>query len=439
MHTSRQKRWADTFILESVNTDPTSPAKFGKFGSTDKVTDCKDEVVKKLPSRNRIKDKASKPVPAPKESTPINAPRISAKAAFETLAPLSHDLFSPVSSEPSTAHSHSRDTPPPLDLQPDASNAGVFGTADRATRRPRGSVSYAEPNLRDKMRRPTKDLVDAVGADDRPQHLATNKLEERLTGSESASGKSVPRALHVKEESDANASELWQIPSSTPSQEQQQQRGVVEPISPLGNKSSIPGADLPTSVITNRRRRTVGLHRTETEGSEPSSHQNHPGAGSAILALAAGSQRARRRDEEKKAREGQAERQETEKDPSGSSPPEGLENVDEKGLQESATGSTTTTLRNTRRFSSMAGEDGPATTAMAEGKGGVGGGPVARKRERKKEPVSRARGDTNGGASELKSVRSAAGLNHEGGLVAGVEEVTGRAERAAVRRRSTML
>lgn len=394
--------------------------------------------MKRFPSRNRLKDKANKPVPAPKEFAPISAPRIPAKAAPETPAPLSHDLLSPVSSEPSAArlHSNSRDTPPPSDLQRDASNAGVLGTVDRATRRPRGSVSYAEPNLRDKMRRPTKDLVDAVGARDRPQHPATIKLEENLAGSDSASGKGAPRPTNVKAESDANVSDLWQIPSSTGSQEQQHQRGVVEPTSPLGNKISIPPAELPTSMITNRRRRTVGLHRTEAEGAEQSSHQNHPGAGSAILALAAGSQRARRREEEQKAREGQVERDEIVKNPGGSNPAVGLENGDERGMQGSAQG-TETTSRNLRRYSTMAGEEAPTMTAMGEGKGGGGGGAVSRKRERKKETVSSASRAREDSGTDLKSVRSAAGLSHGGG-VAG-EEATTRAERAAVRRRSMML
>lgn len=389
--------------------------------------------MKRFPSRNRLKDRANKPVSAPKKIAPINDLSIPAKVAPETPAPLSHDLFSPVSSEPSTARPHSRDTPPPSDLQSDASNAGVFSTADRATRRPRGTVSYAEPNLRDKMRRPTKDLVDAVGAGDRPQHLATIKLEENSSGFASASSKGAPRAMDVKEESDANASDLWQIPSSAQSQEHQHQRAMVEPTSPLGNKSSIPPAELPTSVITNRRRRTVGIHRTEAEGVEQSSHQNHPGAGSAILALAAGSQRPRRREEEKSAREGQVERQKIVKDPSGSSPADGLENDGEKLMQENLTGTTTT--MNQRRYSAISGEEGLTTTAMGEGRGGGGsGGPVARKRERKKETVGSA------GGTDLKSVRSVTGLSHGGGSGVPVgEESTARAERAAVRRRSMML
>lgn len=386
--------------------------------------------MKKIPSRNRLKDRASKPVPAPKEFAAINAPSIPAKDAPETPAPLSHDLLSLVSSVPSAARTLSRDTPPPSELQPDASNAG-----DRATRRPRGSVSYAEPNLRDKMRRPTKDLVDAVGACDRPQHIATFTVEERNLGSGSALGKGAPEAMNVKEESDPNASDLWQIPSSTQSQEQRHQQGLVEPTSPLGNKISVPPGELPTSVITNRRRRTVELHRTEAEGTEQSSHQNHPGAGSAISALAGGSQRPRRREEENKVRE----EPEIMKDPSGSSPADGLENEDGKRVQESAIGTTTTTLRNPRRNSTRPGEEGSTTTVTGEGRGS-GGGPAARKRERRKDTVAGAGGVRGDGDPELKSVRSVASLSHGGGALGVVgEEVTGRAERAAMRRRSMML
>ncbi|EFW23386.1 hypothetical protein D8B26_006876 [Coccidioides posadasii str. Silveira] len=53
-------------------------------------------------------------------------------------------------------------------------------TRTRQSRRSRGPVSYAEPNLRDKMRRPTEELVDAVGEDrfrrisrSQPEHFQT--------------------------------------------------------------------------------------------------------------------------------------------------------------------------------------------------------------------------------------------------------------------------
>ncbi|OAA67248.1 shugoshin family protein [Niveomyces insectorum RCEF 264] len=56
------------------------------------------------------------------------------------------------------AHSEGRDTPPPADISSQ-------GELLRPSRRARASVSYAEPNLRDKMRRPTKELFDAVAGE----------------------------------------------------------------------------------------------------------------------------------------------------------------------------------------------------------------------------------------------------------------------------------
>lgn len=63
----------------------------------------------------------------------------------------------------------SQDTPTILKDSPVARlGEGLPGMADlmaasRPSRRQRAVVSYAEPNLRDKMRRPTSELIDAVG------------------------------------------------------------------------------------------------------------------------------------------------------------------------------------------------------------------------------------------------------------------------------------
>lgn len=72
--------------------------------------------------------------------------------------PVGLDLFSPVSTEPSAR------TEQQTEIALTASVEDVLGGTDgRTSRRARGAVSYAEPSLRAKMRRPTKDLVAAVG------------------------------------------------------------------------------------------------------------------------------------------------------------------------------------------------------------------------------------------------------------------------------------
>ena len=70
-------------------------------------------------------------------------------------------ILSPHSPERTPSVEPSRgDTPPPADI---SSN----GEAVRPSRRVRAAVSYAEPNLRAKMRRPTKELFDAVTGEGR--------------------------------------------------------------------------------------------------------------------------------------------------------------------------------------------------------------------------------------------------------------------------------
>lgn len=73
--------------------------------------------------------------------------------------PALEHIFSPPTTESSTSRIESKDTPPPGDL-----SNGTSMTA-RPSRRARPQVSYKEPPLNTKMRRPGKELVDAVNAD----------------------------------------------------------------------------------------------------------------------------------------------------------------------------------------------------------------------------------------------------------------------------------
>lgn len=70
-------------------------------------------------------------------------------------------IFSPPSIESSTSRTESKDTPPPGDLS-SMSQTGIVG---RPSRRARPQVSYKEPSLNTKMRRPSKELADAVIVD----------------------------------------------------------------------------------------------------------------------------------------------------------------------------------------------------------------------------------------------------------------------------------
>ena len=186
---------------------------------------------------------------------PIDLPSRTVELPPVTPAPPDLNLMSPLSTEPSAPRPESRDTPPPEDLCSDN-----LTTTGRPTRRPRGNVSYAEPNLRDKMRRPTKDLVDAVGADERIQRAASVKTENEKEGAdemivERANEKETTRTVFVKEEEDENSwPPSWK---NLPVAQIADENDGPAPTSPLGTKSSssTSSAHLPPTVITSRKRR----------------------------------------------------------------------------------------------------------------------------------------------------------------------------------------
>jgi hypothetical protein len=104
--------------------------------------------------------------PAPRDDPPedqpnhrvINGPDPEDQANnLPPKTPAGLEIFSPTSTEPSVkSNAH------PTEMTVTASVEDVLGNAGRASRRARAAVSYAEPNLRDKMRRPGKELVTAV-------------------------------------------------------------------------------------------------------------------------------------------------------------------------------------------------------------------------------------------------------------------------------------
>ena len=109
--------------------------------------------------QQRSKPGVTKAVVVPADVTA----RIKSKPTKNSLATPLPDttLPSPHSADQSLETEEQRDdTPPPADITADGETA-------RGSRRNRGTISYAEPNLRDKMRRPTQELYDAVTGEGR--------------------------------------------------------------------------------------------------------------------------------------------------------------------------------------------------------------------------------------------------------------------------------
>jgi hypothetical protein len=243
IHTERK-----VLAPKSVNNSPRKSAKASVAGdSKPGKPEPKKPTLLKDSGKER-KQEQIKPV------TEVLASTIEIQPEPET--PIGIDIFSP-SSQPSTVREESRDTPPPPDLESGSD-------AQRPSRRARGAVSYAEPNLRDKMRRPTKELVDAVIKDDKIAKDGLMKIEENAHPS-----------ANVKIEPEAEDS--WKhMPTASSS--------TVEN-SPLRSKASL-SETLPAGISTHRKRRESLLNQTELESLRP-------GSGGSIAALLAETRKAK--------------------------------------------------------------------------------------------------------------------------------------------------
>lgn len=167
----------------------------------------------------------------------------------------------PSSSQPS-AQGESQDTPGTSNVGPSREEEA------RPSRRSRPSVSYAEPNLRVKMRRPTNEFVDAVAVESHPDTVI--KVE--------VASPSMPSTINTEPESDSQRKARLGASSS------------AAEISPLKEKSTTAGP-LPNGTTTYRKRRESILTESDAEFREQ---------GSAIAAILAEKRRARDKELEAK-------------------------------------------------------------------------------------------------------------------------------------------
>jgi hypothetical protein len=88
----------------------------------------------------------------------------------------------PTTPDRSTPKDMLHDTPPPADIS-------STGETIRPSRRARPAISYAEPNLRDKMRRPSKQLFDAVTGEGKFAQRASSHKSDDLHSNPTSSSK----------------------------------------------------------------------------------------------------------------------------------------------------------------------------------------------------------------------------------------------------------
>lgn len=213
-----------------------SPAKRSVITASDKAEMIKDDMPERRPERrvvSRIRTKAAViDAPETHESQSERQRRvretqdadIQSHLAPKTPAPDMNDIMSPTSTEPSTKQR------PPREMAMTNSVEDVLnGSIGRGSRRARAPVNYAQPNLRDKMRRPGKELVGAVEG---LVKLQTEIDQEKTRGgSESIGLESAKQERDCPGQAEENARSRWQVLEAG-------RGGKSEPASPLGNKTA---------------------------------------------------------------------------------------------------------------------------------------------------------------------------------------------------------
>lgn len=225
---------------EDISTPRKAPRDQIKSAKAAKTSQTLDNII----AREREKKQLPAPTSSPVLELDIPPPPPEPPVAVTALLP---DSLFELDPEPDQEHETSAapltipDTPDRAVLQeaptdtPPPGYLALNGETARPSRRARSAVSYAEPNLRDKMRRPTKELFDAVAGE--------GKFKQR-------NSINVPGLGLGGGTGSAPASTVKPISEST-----EPPRETVAPSPSAHREPIIEAAAFPSSVSTERRKR----------------------------------------------------------------------------------------------------------------------------------------------------------------------------------------
>jgi len=248
---AKQERRARTpLAAKSTNADVSSPRKMLKAAPP---KGAKKEQPRGLDAVMR--DEINTPEPSPEIE--VLAPEPTAVAVMLETAT---SLPSAAPSSPSTPGRQTQqevphDTPPPADIS-------STGEMTRPSRRVRASISYAEPNLRDKMRRPTKQLFDAVAGEGKFVHRSVKSDDHHPAPPSSSKVKSEPG-------SSSSSNKILSLGDPTPKAQQQAL------LSPLAQKEVFSDT-LPSTVVMERRKRPSAVRESLVALERPASTSPEP-------------------------------------------------------------------------------------------------------------------------------------------------------------------
>ena len=223
---------------KSSNETLGSPKKSVHAQAECKKTKSKGEEKGDEPTKSHPKlSKEPTPIEIPPPSLPEAAPSVDIEPECLSVEP---SVPIPDSPELRAVREDMNDTPPPVDIS-------SRGETTRANRRVRAAVSYAEPNLRDKMRRPnTKQLFDAVTSDSKSVRRTSQVQREEPPSVTSSAAKSGSRSGSFRK--DGASQRISQDGCSD---------ADMMMASPLAQKTTRASAmeELPTTVTTDRKKK----------------------------------------------------------------------------------------------------------------------------------------------------------------------------------------
>ena len=229
---------------KSANEDVSSPQKAPrdqiKSAKAAKTSQTLDSIIA------REREKKQLPAPMSVPSLELDIPPPPPEPPIAVTAVLPDSLFDldpepdqePEASAPPLITPDTPDRPAPQEAPADTPPPGYLalnGETARPSRRARSAVSYAEPNLRDKMRRPTKELFDAVAGEGKfKQRTSINVTGLGLCGGTGS----------------APASTVKPIPEPT-----EPPRETVAPSPSAHREPAIETTAFPNGISTERRKR----------------------------------------------------------------------------------------------------------------------------------------------------------------------------------------
>lgn len=221
--TTRSSQLSERKVLgtKSVNTDPVnSPKKQPKEKPSDDVMDLKKSLAVTAFNERQIRDRKTKAAQTsqpqavveeiPQAPVPVVDIVLDA-ASLPPKTPAAADLFSPPSTE---SFAPPRDTP-----EPGMTHGDLQAAASRPGRRARSQVNYAEPSLNTKMRRPGKELADAVGRDARSIAIRADRTVKQ-----------------ERQDDDMSGNDWISLPTASATRKDNGDEAVWEANSPLRNK-----------------------------------------------------------------------------------------------------------------------------------------------------------------------------------------------------------